>query len=121
MKNMWKGLVIGGLTGAAAGLALDLGERGAQGVAVLGGAVAQRAPEVADHLRHSVGDAVASASDRTRSTELPAQAKATTAAAQGKVADLIADGLQRAGEAFGPAKDGLADAAGRTRDAVDHS
>ena len=38
MKNVWKGMVIGALTGAAAGVVLDLGERGTE-KAVAGGAV----------------------------------------------------------------------------------
>jgi hypothetical protein len=52
MKNVWKGMVIGALTGAAAGLMLDLGERGTEKAVALGGAVggavARHAPEIAD-------------------------------------------------------------------------
>jgi predicted nucleic acid-binding OB-fold protein len=51
MRNVWKGLVVGGLTGVAAGVALDLANRGSQ----LGGAAAKRAvdlaPKAADRIR----------------------------------------------------------------------
>ncbi len=88
MRNMWKGLVIGGLTGAAAGLALDLGERGAQGVAQLGGAVASKAPAVVDHLRHSAGAAADLAADRA--ADVPTGARSAAAAAHDAVTEILA-------------------------------
>src|ERR1700683_410273 len=58
MKNVWKGLVSGGLTGMVGGLLLDGLDRGAHGVSALSTRVAQEAPGVAGHLRDSVTDAV---------------------------------------------------------------
>ncbi len=36
VRNIWKGLIVGGLTGAAAGAVLDLFDRGARLVGVAG-------------------------------------------------------------------------------------
>ncbi len=118
MRNVWKGLVIGGLTGAAAGLALDLGERGVQGASALGEAVAQHAPEVADHVRQTVVGAVSAASDRAHQSELPAQAKATSAAAHDKLAAAVSEGVHQAGGAVGQGKKKAAVAVHRAKGAV---
>lgn len=118
MRNVWKGLVIGGLTGAAAGLALDLGERGAKGASALGEAVAQHAPEVADHVRQTVVGAVSAASDRARHSEIPAQAKAASAAAQDKVSAAVSEGVHQASDAAGQGKKKAAEAVHRAKDAV---
>lgn len=118
MRNVWKGLVIGGLTGAAAGLALDLGESGARGASALGEAVAQHAPEVADHVRHSVVGAVSAASERARQSEIPAQAKASSVAAKDKAAAAVADGVHQAGDAVGQGKKKATEAVHRAKDAV---
>ncbi len=121
MRNVWKGMVVGALTGAAAGLVLDLGERGAEGAAALGGAVAQHAPEVADHLRHRVTDAVSAASDRARTSDVPAQVRATSAATQEKLSAALTEGLHRAGAAAGQGQEKLAGAVDRAQDAAAHS
>jgi len=122
VRNVWKGLVIGALTGAAVGAALDLGERGGRtvsaGATAFGGAVAQHAPEVADQVRHTVSDAVSAASGRAHSSELPAQAKAATAATSEKVIDAVSQGLHKAGEAAGPGRDKVIHAVDRAKDAV---
>lgn len=48
---MWKGLVVGGLTGVVAGIALDMGKRGSE----VGAAAARRAvdmaPKAADRIK----------------------------------------------------------------------
>jgi hypothetical protein len=132
VKNVWKGLVIGALTGAAAGAALDLGERGGRGlsagVSALGGAVAHHAPEVADQVRHTVSDAASAASDavsavtdRAHNSELPAQAKAVTAAAPGKVVEAVSHGLHQAGEAVGPGREKVLHVVDQARDALSAS
>ncbi len=125
MKNVWKGLVIGALTGAAAGAALDLGERGGRslsaGASALGGAVAQHAPEVAEQVRHTLSDAAAAASSRAQKSELPAQAKAVTAAAPGKVAEVVSHGLHQAGEAVGPGREKVLHVVDQARDALSAS
>jgi hypothetical protein len=128
MRNVWKGLVIGALTGAGAGLvidlgehggeravalggaaggavarrapeiadlALDLGERGADRATALGGAVARHAPEVVEHLRQSVSDATSAAADRARSSTLPARTKAAAEVTGEKVSSVVSDGLHK--------------------------
>ena len=56
MRNVWKGMVIGALTGAATGLVLDLGQRGAEEVTALGSAAVDRMPEVTGRVRQVVSD-----------------------------------------------------------------
>ena len=63
VKNVWKGMVIGALTGAATGVALDIGKSGVEGVAALSGAVVEHAPEVAGRVRQAVGDVATNTSD----------------------------------------------------------
>ena len=75
MRNVWKGMVIGAFTGASAGLMLDLGERGASDIAALGGRIGERAPQVADHVREVVNDAVSAATELARTTEMPSATK----------------------------------------------
>ncbi len=78
----------------------------------------QHAPDVADHLRHTVTDAVSAASTRARNSDLPAQAKAATAATQGKVSGAVSDGLQKAGDAAGQSREKVIHAVDRAKDAV---
>jgi hypothetical protein len=121
VRNVWKGMVIGALTGAATGLALDLGERGTERVAALGGAVVDHAPEVAGHVRQVVSDVVSSAGDHSRSSELSTQAKAATGAAQDKWSAVASDGLHRANDAANQGKDMLVGSLARAKDAIDRS
>jgi len=121
VRNVWKGMVIGALTGAATGLALDLGERGAAGAAALGGAAVDHAPEVAGHVRQAVSDALATAGEHHRLSEVPAKARSTTTAAQEKVSAAVAEGRERATDAVGLGRDLLVGSVGRVRDAADHS
>jgi hypothetical protein len=121
VKNVWKGMVIGALTGAATGLVLDLGERGTERVAALGGAVVEHAPGVADHVRQVVSDAVSSAGEHARSSELSKQAKATTAVAQDKWSGIGSDGLDHANQVVDQGKEMLVESLSRARDAIDRS
>ena len=50
MRNIWKGLIVGGLTGAVAGLVLDGLNWGAERAGTLGDQVIHRAPEVASKV-----------------------------------------------------------------------
>ena len=118
MRNVWKGMVIGALTGAATGLVLDLGERGGERVAAIGGSVVEHAPEVAGHVRQAVSDAVSSAVDHSRSSDVPTQVKTTTAAAQDKLSAAASDGLDRANEAADQGKEMLVGSLARAKDAV---
>jgi hypothetical protein len=141
VRNVWKGMVIGALTGAAAGLvldlgergtekavalggavggavarrapeladlALDLGERGADRAATLGGAVARHAPELSDHLRQSVTDASSAAADRVRGSSLPSRTKAAAEGTRDKVSSAVSEGLHRVTEIADQGKDKVA-------------
>jgi hypothetical protein len=70
MRNVWKGLVVGGLTGVAAGVLLDLANRGSQ----LGGAAAQRAvdlaPRAADRIKAAASTGAARLQDAAQDSEL---------------------------------------------------
>lgn len=59
MRNTWKGLVIGGLTGAGAGLVLDLLNRGARLVSLTGQKAADMAPGAAERVKSAVAGGVA--------------------------------------------------------------
>lgn len=53
MRNIWKGLIVGGLTGAAAGLVLDGLNWGADAAGTLGDRIIHHAPEVASKVHDS--------------------------------------------------------------------
>jgi hypothetical protein len=55
MRNTWKGLVVGGLTGVAAGVVLDSISRASKKAAEIGGQVREHAPE-AGRWAHSLSD-----------------------------------------------------------------
>ena len=54
VRNVWKGLVIGGLTGAGAGVMIDLLDRGARLVGVTGRKAVDLAPEAAGRVKSAV-------------------------------------------------------------------
>src|ERR1700737_3149770 len=98
MKNAWKGLVLGGLTGVAAGILLDALDRGAREVNVLGDKLAHQAPEVAGRLRDAVTDAVAESASRVRDPELAEHVKEISGAARKRAGEVIADSKGKASE-----------------------
>jgi hypothetical protein len=55
MRNTWKGLVVGGLTGVAAGVVLDSISRASKKAAEIGGQVRDHAPD-AGRLVQSLSD-----------------------------------------------------------------
>ena len=55
MKNVWKGLVVGGLTGVAAGMVLDVAAKASAKATALGEQVRGHVPE-AGRFIHGVGD-----------------------------------------------------------------
>jgi gas vesicle protein len=79
VKNIWKGLIIGGLTGAGAGAVLDLFGRGAQLVEAVGKKAADMAPEAADRVR----DAAAVASKKAADMAPEAAERVKTAVSNG--------------------------------------
>ncbi len=132
MRNVWKGMVVGALTGAATGLALDLGERGAAKAAALSGlgaakaaelhgAAVDHAPLFVDHVRHVVSDAVASAADHVSASDVPTRAKSAVSAAQEKVATAATEGRGLAGDVAAQGKDLLVGSLGQVRQGAEHS
>ena len=75
MRNIWKGLVIGGLTGAAAGIVLDLGTRGARLVGVAGKKAVDLVPEAADRIKAEVVDGFARVQEAEIGEHMREQAK----------------------------------------------
>ncbi|MGH9040765.1 MAG: hypothetical protein ACRDZ3_11105 [Acidimicrobiia bacterium] len=71
MRNVWKGLVVGGLTGVAAGVLIDLVEGGLERAASARDHLRERAPELKDRARH----AAEVASERLREAEIPEKAR----------------------------------------------
>jgi hypothetical protein len=74
VRNIWKGLIVGGLTGAGAGIALDVLSRGAQLVGSAGRKAAYIAPEAAERVKSAAVSAgkkateiAPEAADRVRS------------------------------------------------------
>jgi hypothetical protein len=69
MRNVWKGLVVGGLTGVAAGVVLDAGARASKKAATIGGQVREHAPEAGRWLQGVTGKA----SDLVHDADVPDQ------------------------------------------------
>ena len=57
MRNVWKGLVVGGLTGVAAGVVLDAAARASKQAATIGGQMRDHAPEAGRWLQEVTGKA----------------------------------------------------------------
>jgi hypothetical protein len=104
MKNAWKGLVIGGLTGVAGGLLLDGLDRGARGASALSNKVAEDAPEVAGHLRGSLADAVTETAERIRDSNIPDHIKEVSGAAMQKASEVASDGNDKANQSASRAR-----------------
>jgi hypothetical protein len=96
MKNVWKGLVIGGLTGMAGGLFLDGLDRGARGAAALSNRAAEEVPEVAGHLRDAIADTVAETAGRVRDSGVPDHAKEISGAALRRSNEVATTGKNKA-------------------------
>jgi hypothetical protein len=107
-------MVVGALTGAATGLALDLGERGAARAAVLSGAAVDHAPQFAGHVRQVVSDAITNASDHPAVAEVPARAKSAVSSAQEKVVSAAVEGRERAADVANQGKELLVGSLGHT-------
>jgi len=75
MRNVWKGLVIGGLTGAAAGLFMDALNRGARLVGVAGRRAADLVPEAVDRVKAEASGGMARVHDAEVGDRVRGQAK----------------------------------------------
>jgi hypothetical protein len=105
MKNVWKGLVLGGLTGVAAGIVLDALDRGAQKASALGERVAHQTPEVVGRLREVVSDAVAEGTSKLRDPEIADQVRGITDVTKKKAGELAAETKVKAGALAADAKE----------------
>ena len=95
MENVWKGLVVGGLTGVAAGLLIDLLEGAYDRAETARDQLRERTPELKEKARH----AAEVASERLREADLGEKARhaAERAAEMVKEAEL-ADKARHAAE-----------------------
>jgi hypothetical protein len=86
MRNVWKGLVVGGLTGVAAGIILDLFTEAAEQAGEAGRKVKGRAPDLASNVKHVAAEAAGA----IREADLPEKARmaADRAAEQIRKSDL---------------------------------
>ncbi|MGH9036130.1 MAG: hypothetical protein ACRD0O_10225, partial [Acidimicrobiia bacterium] len=71
MRNVWKGLVVGGLTGVAAGILLDAAEGAFERAVTAREHLRERAPELKDRARH----AAEVAGERLKEADLPEKAR----------------------------------------------
>ena len=67
MRNVWKGLIVGAVTGAAVGVLLDLPARARAG----GAAAAELAREHGPRAAETIASAAAAGADRVRQADLP--------------------------------------------------
>jgi hypothetical protein len=99
MRNVWKGLVVGGLTGVTAGVVLDSIARASKKASEISGQVRERAPE-AGRWVHSLTD---KAGDWVHDAEVPdhirdAAHRVKTSDAAHRAAEVARDTLAAAKE-----------------------
>lgn len=104
MKNVWKGLVVGGLTGMAGGLLLDGLDRGARDASELSNKVVKEAPEVAGHLRDSIAGTVTETARRVRDSDTPDHIKEASGAVIRKASEVVTDGKNKASQGASKAR-----------------
>ncbi len=92
MRNLWKGLVIGGLTGVAAGIVVDLGESGWQSIGRAARRAQRHAPAAAGRMKATgasgsgrVEDAVAGVAGKVEPSKIAERAVSTAE----RVADMV--------------------------------
>ncbi len=91
MRNVWKGLVVGGLTGVTAGVLLDAIARASKKAAEIGGQVRDRAPEAGRWVQ-SMSD---KAGDWVHDTDVPEHVRnAAGRVKQSDVAQRVAQSTQ---------------------------
>jgi hypothetical protein len=100
MRNVWKGLVVGGLTGVTAGVVLDSLARASRKASEIGAQVREHTPEAGRFVQSLAGKAT----DAVHNADVPGHVR--------EAADKIADseGVQRAArvstDAVAKAKEG---------------
>jgi hypothetical protein len=107
MRSIWKGLIVGGLTGAAAGLIVDLGESGTSALGDAGRRARQYAPVAAERMKSAavsgvdlVETAVSRGIGQLEQAHLPERAADVADRAADKVSQAVgqADVTQRAAD-----------------------
>jgi hypothetical protein len=115
VRNVWKGLVVGGLTGVAAGLLLD----GLSQAGVKAGLVAERAreeaPEAAGRLRAVVGEKVEHLADTLPDRAAQLKESDTAGKVRQAAARATSEVAGTARQAAGQVKEAAAGAAGSAR------
>ncbi len=99
MRNVWKGLVVGGLTGVTAGVVLDSITRASKKAAQIGSQVRDKAPE-AGRLVQSLTD---KAGDWIHDAEVPDHVR--DAARRVKESDAAQRAVETGGSAVAAAKE----------------
>ena len=108
MNNVWKGLVVGAVTGAAIGLTIDLLRRAGDGVVSLAELAREHGPDAAA----AVSAAVGAGAERLREADLPAKLReAAHSAADSDAAHAIRQAAKTTAAAAGDAARGLVDSA----------
>jgi hypothetical protein len=102
VKNVWKGLVVGALTGAGVGLVLDVLDRGAQKAGAVGEVVedvvedvVQHAPQVVARVRHGVTETVS----RIHDADIPEQLKEAADATKRRVSAGVPEQVKEVADA----------------------
>jgi len=93
MRNIWKGLIIGGLTGAGAGAILDLLNRSARLVGDATKRAADIAPEAAERVRNAAATAGKKATAMT--PEVAERVRSAAATAGKKATDMAPEVAER--------------------------
>ncbi len=113
MRSVWKGLIVGGLTGALAGAAVDLSESGSRSLGAAGRKARRYAPVAAEKVKDAaasgidlVGAAVNRGVEHLEDANLPERAGEVAGAfgdkvAQAKIPERAADATDRAASAAG--------------------
>ena len=116
MKNMWKGMILGALTSAAAGVGLD--RRAAR--AASGGGLPQVMEQVPSTTR--IREGIADAADRVRDADVPStvadaagavRQKFDGAVADSKAATAVREGVGKVAASSGELADAVRDKAGK--------
>jgi hypothetical protein len=121
MRNVWKGLVVGGFTGVVAGVIIDLVTKAAERAGEAGRMVKGRAPDFASKVKHVAAEAAGA----IREADLPEKARmaADRAAEQLREAELAEKAKRMADRAAERARDvdlreKAKEAAERARDTI---
>ncbi|MEO7126555.1 MAG: hypothetical protein ABI382_11645 [Nakamurella sp.] len=99
MRNVWKGLFVGAVTGAAIGLVLDLGQRLGRGAAQLAGAAGNAVREHGPEVGAAVASFAARGVEQVKDADLPGKARdLAMQLADSSVVETARDTVQSAAE-----------------------